>query len=229
MTGEVTIDANSFNLSGLNAIGPFKRNGVAVGVVLQEVSNNTTLLNSQGLYGEDTVPTQYAVKGYIDPISSSLDARLDLVESTSSYLNTTFSSSVDSRLDLVEATASYLNTTFSTSVDSRLDTLETAATSDDGRLDALEEYSASLKTAVSASGQDLIIYGNLTVQGTQTSLNVNEVFPKKCVSSASGTILPEMITSPEIYGKVATAAVSVAVFTKVDSTLVMVRVSVVLL
>jgi len=188
LTGEVTIDANSFNLSGLNAIGPFKRNGVAVGVVLQEVSNNTTLLNSQGLYGEDTVPTQYAVKGYIDPISSSLDARLDLVESTSSYLNTTFSSSVDSRLDLVEVTASYLNTTFSTSVDSRLDNLETAATSDDGRLDALESYSSSLKTAIAVSGQDLIVYGNLAVQGTQTSLNVNEVFIEdKTLTLASGS------------------------------------------
>ena len=188
LTGEVTIDANSFNLSGLNAIGPFKRNGVAVGVVLQEVSNNTTLLNSQGLYGEDTVPTQYAVKGYIDPISSSLDARLDLVESTSSYLRTTFSSSVDSRLDLVEATASYLNTTFSTSVDSRLDILETAATSDDGRLDALESYSSSLKTAIAVSGQDLIVYGNLAVQGTQTSLNVNEVFIEdKTLTLASGS------------------------------------------
>jgi hypothetical protein len=188
LTGEVTINANSFNLSGLNAIGPFRRNGAAVGVVLQEVSNNTTLVNAQGLYGEDTVPTQYAVKGYIDPISSSLDARLDLVESTSSYLNTTFSSSVDNRLDLVEATASYLNTTFSTSVDSRLDSLETAATSDDGRLDALETYSASLKTAIAVSGQDLIVYGNLAVQGTQTSLNVNEVFIEdKTLTLASGS------------------------------------------
>ena len=188
LTGEVTIDANQFNLSGLSAIGPFKRNGVGVGVILNEVSNNTTLLNAQGITGEDTVPTQYAVKGYIDPISSSLDARLDLVESTSSYLNTTFSSSVDSRLDLVEATASYLNTTFSTSVDSRLDNLETAATSDDGRLDALESYSSSLKTAIAVSGQDLIVYGNLAVQGTQTSLNVNEVFIEdKTLTLASGS------------------------------------------
>ncbi len=188
LTGEVTINANSFNLSGLNAIGPFKRNGVAVGVVLQEVSNNTTLLNSQGLYGEDTVPTQYAVKGYIDPISASLDGRLDLVETTSSYLNTTFSTSVDARLDLVEATASYLNNAFSISVDSRLDLMEEAAVLDDSRLDALEAYSASLKTAISASGQDLIVYGNLTVQGTQTSLNVNEVFIEdKTLTLASGS------------------------------------------
>jgi hypothetical protein len=37
---------------------------------------------------------------------------------------TLYSQSVDNRLDLVEATASYLNTTFSTSVDSRLDIIE---------------------------------------------------------------------------------------------------------
>ena len=187
LTGEVTINANSFNLSGLNAIGPFKRNGVAVGVVLQEVSNNTTLLNSQGLYGEDTVPTQYAVKGYIDPISASLDSRLDSLENFSSSTFNAFSTSVDNRLDIVEATAS-LYIPFSTSVDSRLDLVEAASLSDDGRLDALEAYSASLKTAISASGQDLIIYGNLTVQGTQTSLNVNEVFVEdKNITLASGS------------------------------------------
>jgi len=155
------------------------------GLVMEYVGSGVTY-NALPKYGG--VPTQYAVKGYIDPISSSLDARLDLVESTSSYLNTTFSSSVDSRLDLVEVTASYLNTTFSTSVDSRLDNLETAATSDDGRLDALESYSSSLKTAIAVSGQDLIVYGNLAVQGTQTSLNVNEVFIEdKTLTLASGS------------------------------------------
>jgi hypothetical protein len=98
LTGEVTIDANSFNLSGLNAIGPFKRNGVAAGVVLQEVSNNTTLLNSQGLYGEDTVPTQYAVKTYIDV----RDGRLNNLETTSA--------SIENRLStLGQVTSSILN------------------------------------------------------------------------------------------------------------------------
>jgi len=84
LTGEVTIDANSFNLSGLNAIGPFRRNGVAVGVVLQEVSNNTTLLNSQGLYGEDTTPTQFAVKEYVNAYTSSANNRLSNLEIASS-------------------------------------------------------------------------------------------------------------------------------------------------
>ena len=63
--------------------------------------------------------------GNVSLYSQSVDSRLDLVEATASYLNTTFSTSVDSRLDLVEATASYLNTTFSTSVDGRLDIIET--------------------------------------------------------------------------------------------------------
>ena len=67
-TGAVTINTDQFNLSGLNAIGPFSRNGgiSTVGVQLQEVSNNATLLASTGIAESDTVPTQYAVKTYLD-------------------------------------------------------------------------------------------------------------------------------------------------------------------
>jgi len=90
LTGEVTINANSFNLSGLNAIGPFKRNGVPVGVVLQEVSNNTALINSQGIYGEDTVPTQYAVQQYVSVISSSLSSRITQNSSSISTLSASY-------------------------------------------------------------------------------------------------------------------------------------------
>jgi hypothetical protein len=90
LTGEVTINANSFNLSGLNAIGPFKRNGVPVGVVLQEVSNNTALINSQGIYGEDTAPTQYAVQQYVSVISSSLSSRILQNSSSLSTLSASY-------------------------------------------------------------------------------------------------------------------------------------------
>ena len=141
LTGEVTIDANSFNLSGLNAIGPFRRNGVAVGVVLQEVSNNTTLLNSQGLFGEDTTPTQYAVKEYVQAINTSLDARLDKLEISSGSLNT-FSSSTLTRLGLIETSTGSLNS-----------------------------YTASLKQAITASGTNVTINGNLTVKGTTTQID----------------------------------------------------------
>jgi hypothetical protein len=67
-TGEVTINTSSFNLSGLNAIGPFSRNGgiSTVGVQLQEVSNNTSLLASTGASDGNTAPTQSAVRSYVD-------------------------------------------------------------------------------------------------------------------------------------------------------------------
>ena len=166
LTGEVTIDANSFNLSGLNAIGPFKRNGVAVGVVLQEVSNNTTLLNSQGLFGEDTVPTQYAVKEYVQEINTSLDGRLDKLEIASGSLNT-FSGSTLTRLEKIETSTGSLNG-FSGSTLTRLEKIETSTGS-------LNSYTASLKDAISVSGLDAAstttIKGDLIVNGTTTAVN----------------------------------------------------------
>ena len=166
LTGEVTINANSFNLSGLNAIGPFSRNGIAVGVVLNEVSNNTTLLNSQGLFGEDTVPTQYAVKEYVQEINTSLDGRLDKLEQTSGSLNT-FSSSALIRLSNLETTSGSHNV--------RLNNLETKSASVDVSLAEIHTYTSSLKTAIGVSGMDVTVLGNLTVNGTTTQINSTQV------------------------------------------------------
>jgi hypothetical protein len=65
-TGAVTINTSSFNLSGLNAIGPFSRNGgiSTVGVQLQEVSNDINLLASTGVSDGNTAPTQFAARSY---------------------------------------------------------------------------------------------------------------------------------------------------------------------
>ena len=67
-TGEVTINTSSFNLSGLNAIGPFSRNGglSSVGEVLREVSNDINLIASTGAPDANTVPTQFAVTQYVN-------------------------------------------------------------------------------------------------------------------------------------------------------------------
>jgi hypothetical protein len=65
-TGTVTISTDQFNLSGLNNIGPFKRNGVSVGVALEEVSNDPELRSSTGQPDGTTVPTTFAVKQYVD-------------------------------------------------------------------------------------------------------------------------------------------------------------------
>lgn len=65
LTGEISLNSDRFSLTGLEAIGPFKRNGIAVGVMMEEVSNDTRLLDSTGAYGGTTVPTQFAVKSYV--------------------------------------------------------------------------------------------------------------------------------------------------------------------
>ena len=66
LTGEVTIDAENISLSGISSIGPFKRNGIYVGVQLKEVSDNTNLIASIGTQDSNTVPTQYAVGQYVE-------------------------------------------------------------------------------------------------------------------------------------------------------------------
>ena len=65
-TGSVTINTDEFNLSGLNFIGPFSRNGgiSTVGEQLREVSNNTALIASTGASDGNTVPTPFAVRTY---------------------------------------------------------------------------------------------------------------------------------------------------------------------
>jgi len=67
-TGSVTINTDEFNLSGLNFIGPFSRNGgiSSVGVQLREISNNAALIASTGGPDGNTVPTQFAVKSYAE-------------------------------------------------------------------------------------------------------------------------------------------------------------------
>jgi hypothetical protein len=67
-TGSVTINTDQFNLSGLNFIGPFSRNGgiSTVGEQLREISNNTSLIASTGAPDGNTAPTQFAVKTYAD-------------------------------------------------------------------------------------------------------------------------------------------------------------------
>jgi len=66
LTGEVTINAENLNLAGLASIGPFKRNGIPVGVQLREVSDNTALIASTGFQDSNTVPTQRAVSLYVE-------------------------------------------------------------------------------------------------------------------------------------------------------------------
>lgn len=91
LTGEVSIDAENLNLSGLAAIGPFKRNGVPVGVQLREVSNNSNLIASTGFQDINTVPTQEAVANYVE---NRYLNKVNLGDSTVAGANITFTGDV---------------------------------------------------------------------------------------------------------------------------------------
>jgi len=145
LTGEVTIDARNFNLSGINQIGPFRRNGLSVGQILREVSDSVTLVNSQGVVGSDTVPTQYAVYGYVNNYTSSADDRFGKVETT--------------------------------------------ASNHENRINILEASQSAFDSAIVLDSTNVTIIGNLTVQGTQTSLNTSEVFVEDLsLTLASGSL-----------------------------------------
>ena len=63
-TGVVTINTDTFNLSGINAIGPFETNGVAFGVPIREMTNNITLESDSGL-DQNTAASVFAIREYI--------------------------------------------------------------------------------------------------------------------------------------------------------------------
>lgn len=65
ITNTSTLNASSFNLSNIGAIGPLIRDGVPSGVQLKEISNNVNLISSNGFVDPFTAPTQYAVSTYL--------------------------------------------------------------------------------------------------------------------------------------------------------------------
>ena len=58
----------------------------------------------------------------------------------------------------------------------------------DGKIESIHDYTSSLKTAISLNSDNVTILGNLTVQGTETALNTNQLIVEdKLISVASGS------------------------------------------
>jgi enhancing lycopene biosynthesis protein 2 len=66
LDGSITLNAEQINLQGLSSIGPFRRDGIPVGVELREVSDSTDLISSIGVSDTNTAPTQNAVVQYVE-------------------------------------------------------------------------------------------------------------------------------------------------------------------
>ena len=94
--------------------------------------------------------------------SSSVDARTVALEDAVGE-----GSSLDLRLDSLE--------TFSGSQEGKDSTLEAYTASVDVSLSEINSYTSSLKTAISVSGQNVTVAGNLEVQGTTTTVDSTTV------------------------------------------------------
>jgi hypothetical protein len=99
----------------------------------------------------------------VDSSFSSSNASITSLSASVASVTGNFSSSVATTFINVEASQSIQN--------SRLNQLETDSGSQAGRLNNLESYSSSLKSAVTVDGQNVTIAGNLTVSGTTTAIN----------------------------------------------------------
>jgi len=158
--------------------------------LLENFSSSEYIIDSASF--DQRVDYLEASQSYFDStFSGSVDSRLDLLENFSSSEYQTDSSSFDQRVDYLEASQSYFDSTFSSSVDSRLDVIEGPLSSSiDQQLNSIHSYTSSLKNAVDVSGQNLTVFGDLTVQGTTTTINTQELIVEDsllAISSGSTT------------------------------------------
>ena len=128
-----------------------------------------TKLNTDGVISGSSQVQLGSVTGFstfsssVDSSFSSSNASITSLSASVASVTGNFSSSVATTFINVEASQSIQN--------SRLNQLETDSGSQAGRLNNLESYSSSLKSAVTVDGQNVTIAGNLTVSGTTTAIN----------------------------------------------------------
>jgi len=132
------------------------------------INNNVLVISaSQTTITNELSASNISGVGNIGAFSQSVDSRF----SASVYDISVLSASVAS----VGGTfSSSVATDFSASTAARVALSASIATTDNtqtGRIDALESYSSSLKTAIELTGSSVTIQGDLLVRGTTTSVN----------------------------------------------------------
>jgi spore maturation protein SpmB len=93
----------------------------------------------------------------------------------------TYTGSVNSDLSLIhmftesQETKNSTLATYTGSVNTQLTELYSTASNHEGRINGIQSYTSSLKTAIGVSGTDVTINGNLSVLGTTTQINSTTV------------------------------------------------------
>ena len=129
----------------------------------------------------------------IATFSASVDNRLDQLQLASASLQL-FTSSQEAKNIIIGAYTSSMNV-FSSSqlakdviIEAYTSSMNTFTSSVNGHISDINTYTASLKTAIDVTGGNTRIIGNLIVDGTQTSLNVNNVYVEdKLITVSSGS------------------------------------------
>ena len=129
----------------------------------------------------------------IATFSASVDNRLDQLQLASASLQL-FTSSQEAKDIIIGAYTSSMNS-FSSSqlakdviIGAYTSSMNTFTSSVNGHISDINTYTASLKTAIDVTGGNTRIIGNLIVDGTQTSLNVNNVYVEdKLITVSSGS------------------------------------------
>ena len=138
---------------------------------------------------DNTYATELEVSGYVEAISTSIEATTDALDSRISDIETTFSTSVDGRLD-------YIETTFSTSVDTRLDALETSSSVIDLRVSSSDD---GTNTLLDLSNNDV-----LTFSGTSNEVDVTIGSDTVTVGLVDNVVITTSITAPTVSGSTGT-------------------------
>ena len=107
------------------------------------------------------------VQTNLDSASGSLAGSITTVQSNLDTASGSLASDITSNSSSLAASI----TTVQSNLDTASGSLATDITTNSGNITSLQTYTGSLKTAISVSGANTTLLGNLTVQGTQTSLD----------------------------------------------------------
>jgi hypothetical protein len=136
-------------------------------------SNVKDKMNADGVISGSSQVQIASVTGFT-AFSSSVDSRVDALEEAVGE-----GSNIDGRLTALE--------TFSGSTETSLAAIHTHTASVDSSLTAIHSYTSSLKDAISVSGNDLTVLGNLQVQGTTTTVDSTTVSIGDNIIELNGT------------------------------------------
>ena len=186
--GDTTNDSVIFNADLSSSIIPDATNTYDLGST-SKVYRNIYATSFSGSFSGSV----NGITEGISTFSTSVNSRFNQLQLASASLQS-FSSSQEAKDIIIGAYTSSMNS-FSSSqlakdviIGAYTSSMNTFTSSVNGHISDINTYTASLKTAIDVTGGNTRIIGNLIVDGTQTSLNVNNVYVEdKLITVASGS------------------------------------------